>query len=129
VPAALRDVTTDVFLSRASELDEQWNANVSAARSQGCVLRYRARVTRKSISIGLAHVSAGDPLSTLNGTDNQFAFTTSRYRTQPLVITGPGAGPAVTAAGVYNDLLSLASTRGPSGVRQRKAVREKAAVL
>ena len=129
VPASLREVTTDAFLARASELDEQWNSNVDAARSQGCVLRYRARVTRKSISIGLAHVPAGDPLSTLNGTDNQFAFTTSRYRTQPLVITGPGAGPAVTAAGVYNDLLSLASTRGPSGARQRKVVREKVAVL
>jgi len=111
VPAELSDVDTEAFLSRASELDGAWDASVRAARAQGCVLRYRARVTRRSISIGLAHIAAGDPLSTLSGTDNQFAFTTSRYRTQPLVITGPGAGPAVTAAGVYNDLLSLASTQ------------------
>jgi len=111
VPAELSGVDTEAFLSRASELDDAWDASVRAARAQGCVLRYRARVTRRSISIGLAHVAAGDPLSTLSGTDNQFAFTTSRYRTQPLVITGPGAGPAVTAAGVYNDLLSLASTQ------------------
>lgn len=125
VPPALRDVTTEVFLARACELDEAWNAKVCAARAQGCVLRYRAHVTRRSISIGLAHVSASDPLSMLNGTDNQFAFTTSRYRTQPLVITGPGAGPAVTAAGVYNDLLSLASMRGPGVARQRNVLREK----
>ena len=111
VPAELSGVDTEAFLSRASELDGAWDASVRAARAQGCVLRYRARVTRRSISIGLAHVAAGDPLSTLSGTDNQFAFTTSRYRTQPLVITGPGAGPAVTAAGVYNDLLSLAATQ------------------
>ena len=42
-----------------------------------------------------------------NFTDNQVAFTTARYRKNPLVITGPGAGPAVTAAGVLNDLLRL----------------------
>jgi len=47
----------------------------------------------------------------LHGTDNQFTFTTSRYLTQPLVISGPGAGPEVTAAGVYNDLLRLDRSR------------------
>jgi aspartokinase/homoserine dehydrogenase 1 len=44
----------------------------------------------------------------LSGTDNQFAFTTTRYKASPLVISGPGAGPAVTAAGVLNDVLRLA---------------------
>jgi hypothetical protein len=29
-----------------------------------------------------------------------------------LVITGPGAGPAVTAAGVNNDILSLLVAKG-----------------
>jgi aspartokinase/homoserine dehydrogenase 1 len=33
-----------------------------------------------------------------------------RYQTNPLIITGPGAGPAVTAAGVLNDILALASS-------------------
>jgi bifunctional aspartokinase / homoserine dehydrogenase 1 len=121
VPKELSDLATDAFLARTTELDDAWDANVRAARAQGCVLRYRARVTRRSISIGLAHVAAGDPLSNLSGTDNQFAFTTSRYRTQPLVITGPGAGPAVTAAGVYNDLLSLASTRGSRRLARAKS--------
>ena len=41
------------------------------------------------------------------GTDNQIVFTTTRYREHPLIITGPGAGPAVTAAGVLNDILQL----------------------
>jgi homoserine dehydrogenase len=47
----------------------------------------------------------------LTGTDNQFAITTTRYRTNPIVITGPGAGVAVTAAGVLNDILKLARWR------------------
>jgi homoserine dehydrogenase len=56
-------------------------------------------------------VPAGDPLAGLTGTDNQFSITTRRYRTNPLVITGPGAGVDVTAGGVVNDVLKLAATR------------------
>jgi aspartokinase/homoserine dehydrogenase 1 len=47
-------------------------------------------------------------LAGLRGTDNQIVFTTPRYDENPLAITGPGAGPAVTAAGVLNDVLKLA---------------------
>jgi aspartokinase/homoserine dehydrogenase 1 len=47
-------------------------------------------------------------LGALRGSDNQVVFTTDRYRSNPLVITGPGAGLDVTAAGVMNDILKLA---------------------
>ena len=118
VPAALQTLTRGEFLSRSSELDAAWQARVEGARRRGAVLRYRARVTRRSVRVGLAEVPLTDPLSLLHGTDNQFAFTTARYKAQPLVITGPGAGPAVTAAGVYNDLLRVIAERGvaPSGL-------------
>ena len=51
----------------------------------------------------------------LQGTDNQFSFTTARYCQRPLVITGPGAGPPVTAAAVHTDLLRLVTERGERG--------------
>ena len=54
-----------------------------------------------------AVVDRSSPFFGLKGTDNQVAFTTARYRKNPLVITGPGAGPAVTAAGVLNDMLRV----------------------
>jgi homoserine dehydrogenase len=108
VPPALRGVPRDEFLARAGELDAPWAARVRAAAAKGRVLRYRARVTPRTITVGIVSVAATDPLGALSGTDNQFAFTTARYRPQPLVITGPGAGAAVTAAGVYGDLLALA---------------------
>ena len=47
-------------------------------------------------------------MGALEGTRNLIAFTTSRYRHEPLVVSGPGAGPAVTAAGILNDIYSLA---------------------
>ena len=47
-------------------------------------------------------------MGALEGTRNLIAFTTNRYRFEPLVVSGPGAGPAVTAAGILNDIYSLA---------------------
>ncbi len=120
VPRALSDIPRDQFLERVSEADPQWRARVESARNRGVVMRYRARATATSVSVGLVEVDESDPLSTLQGTDNQFSFVTERYREQPLVIRGPGAGPAVTAAGVFNDLLRLASERG-SEPRSRTA--------
>ncbi|HET9454106.1 MAG TPA: cystathionine gamma-synthase [Gemmatimonadaceae bacterium] len=107
VPAHLAALPLDGFLSRVQELDREWATRANDARRKGRVLRYRAHVTPTSIAVGLVPVRLTEPLGTLNGTDNQFTFITNRYRQQPLVITGPGAGPAVTAAGVLNDLLRL----------------------
>ncbi|HEY9225291.1 MAG TPA: PLP-dependent transferase, partial [Gemmatimonadaceae bacterium] len=111
VPPAHAARSAEEFLARAAELDDHWAERVATARRDGNVLRYRARVTPTSISVGLASVPVTDPLAILHGTDNQFTFTTARYCVQPLVITGPGAGPAVTAAGVFNDLLRLERSR------------------
>jgi hypothetical protein len=72
------------------------------------VLRYRAHASRAGVKVGLVGVPVGSSLAALDGTDNQFVFTTARYRENPLVISGPGAGPAVTAAGVLNDILRVA---------------------
>ncbi|GJG87465.1 bifunctional aspartokinase I/homoserine dehydrogenase I [Gemmatimonadetes bacterium T265] len=114
VPAELRDLPLDAFLARAlgeRALDAGWAARVAEAAARGLVLRYRVSVSRGRVRVGLAAVPAGDPLANLSGTDNQFSITTRRYRTNPLVITGPGAGVDVTAGGVVNDVLKLAGTR------------------
>lgn len=110
VPVALRGIPREEFLARLEELDGAWAHRVGEARARGVVLRYRARATRQEVSVGLVAVDASSSLAALDGTDNQFAFTTERYRTNPLVITGPGAGPAVTAAGVLNDVLKAAGS-------------------
>jgi aspartokinase/homoserine dehydrogenase 1 len=46
------------------------------------------------------------------GTDNLVRFETRRYTPNPLVVQGPGAGPEVTAGGVFADLLRLAAYLG-----------------
>ncbi len=109
VPSFLQHVQLDEFLRRLEEMDAGWSSRVAEAAARGEMLRYRAIATRRSVRVGLVSVPAGSPLASLAGTDNQFIFTTKRYRENPLVIIGPGAGPAVTAAGVVNDVLKAAS--------------------
>jgi aspartokinase/homoserine dehydrogenase 1 len=107
VPAALRALPRDAFVARLADLDADWAKRAATAKAKGATLRYVASVSKDKIAVGLQTVGRASPFFGLKGTDNQVAFTTARYRKNPLVITGPGAGPAVTAAGVLNDLLRL----------------------
>ncbi|HYW51687.1 MAG TPA: aspartate kinase, partial [Gemmatimonadaceae bacterium] len=111
VPVPMRKLPLAQFLTRASELDGVWAQRVHEAQQRGEVLRYRIIVTGRQVRVGVVAVDASSPLGALGGTDNLFAFTTTRYRTNPLVITGPGAGAGVTAAGVFTDVLTLAEQR------------------
>jgi aspartokinase/homoserine dehydrogenase 1 len=111
VPAEYRDLPASEFIGRLEEMDSLWRERVDDARSRDSVLRYRATATGDSVRVGLVAVHAASSLGALMGTDNQFSITTSRYRDNPIVITGPGAGVAVTAAGVLNDVLKLAGSR------------------
>jgi len=111
VPAHLRELDAHDFLSRLEEMDAAWRERVEHARTKETVLRYRATVGPGNVHVGLVGVPLGSSFATLTGTDNQFAITTARYRTNPIVITGPGAGVGVTAAGVLNDVLKLAGSR------------------
>jgi aspartokinase/homoserine dehydrogenase 1 len=111
VPAELRDLAVNDFIERLEEMNPDWRQRVERARAADTVLRYRATVSQNTVHVGLVGVSLGSSFASLTGTDNQFAITTTRYRSNPIVITGPGAGVAVTAAGVLNDVLKLAGSR------------------
>src|SRR5204863_522969 len=78
-------------------------------------------VTRRRIRVGLVVVDASSPMASLNGTDNQFIFTTTRYRKNPLVITEPGAEPAVTAGAILHHVLQLAGAGAARGKRAAAA--------
>lgn len=109
VPEALRAVDTDTFLARLEELDGPLAKRHAEAKVRGGVLRFLARLNQRGKArVGLVEVPATHPAARLYGTDNQFALTTTRYHSQPLVIQGPGAGPEVTAQALLGDVLALA---------------------
>jgi bifunctional aspartokinase / homoserine dehydrogenase 1 len=107
VPPEARTLPRDDFLAIVERWDGDWDRRLTAARARSAVLRYIASVTRSRIRVGLQAIDGSSPFAAVGGTDNQIAFTTTRYK-RPLVITGAGAGPEVTAGGVLNDILELA---------------------
>ncbi len=108
VPAALRRVPPGRFLERLGSLDERWHLRVEAEAARGRVLRYVVTATARGVSAGLRALPRASRLGALEGTRNLLSFTTRRYRAEPLVVSGPGAGAEVTAAGILNDIQSLA---------------------
>jgi len=113
VPEPLRDVALDEFLSRLPEHDAEMQTLVRNAAKKNRKLRYVAKLTAGGrASVGLEMVESSSPFGNINLTDNIVQFVTDRYSANPLVVQGPGAGPEVTASGVFGDLLRLAAFLG-----------------
>lgn len=117
VPPAYRHLPLDVFLERLPELDEMWRTRVAGASAAGRQLRYVVSATSRSVSVGLRPVPESSPIGAARGTQNIVTFHSVRYHHEPLVISGPGAGAAVTAAGILNDICALGqpTTRAARG--------------
>ena len=107
VPAKLADLSVDAVDAGLALLDDLLSARLAAARSQGCSLRFVARLEQGKARVGLEALCPSDPLHGGGGTDNRVAIWSDRYRHQPLVIQGPGAGAEVTAAALLDDVLHL----------------------
>ena len=114
VPESLRSGSAAEFLERVPQVDESMRSRFEAARSRGRVLRYVGRLdadTRRA-TVGLVELEPSHLFANISLTDNVVSFTTSRYDRNPLVVRGPGAGPAVTAGGVFADLLRVCAYLG-----------------
>ena len=111
VPRDAEGATTPAeFLDRLAASDAHMTARFEAARASGSVLRYAGIVEANGRArVALSAYPMSHAFARLAATDNVLAFTTSRYRAQPLVVSGPGAGPEVTASGVFADLLRLSA--------------------
>ncbi len=113
VPEKLEKVSIDEFLEGLSEFDKEYESKVAKATENGQVLRYVGVINPKGkCSVELREYDQSHPFSRIKATDNIVAFRTKRYDDQPLIIQGPGAGPEVTAGGVFADLLRLARYTG-----------------
>ena len=112
VPEALRQAGVEEFMAGLDAVDAVFAERLAAARARGAVLRYVARLSPEGAQVGLVELPAGHAFANLRLTDNVVQFTTRRYCDNPLVVQGPGAGPEVTAAGVFADVLRVAVGEG-----------------
>ncbi len=114
VPPALSGCGPEEFLERLPEFDAPMLERLRAAQSRGNVLRYVGSLDAgtRHAKVGLVELARSHTFANINLTDNVVRFETARYRDNPLVVQGPGAGPAVTAGGVFADLLRVCAYLG-----------------
>ena len=109
----LREGSVDQYLDSLGKHDQKMADLLSSARDKGQVVRYVGTIDANGeLSAEMRSYPTEHPFASLTGSDNIVSFQTARYNSQPMIVRGPGAGPEVTAAGVFADLLRLASFLG-----------------
>lgn len=115
VPEPLRtSASAEEFMEKLPQFDQEWTNKLQEAEAAGEVLRYVGVVDllKQRGAVELRTYKKDHAFAQLSGTDNIIAFTTTRYKEQPLIVRGPGAGAQVTAGGIFSDILRLASYLG-----------------
>lgn len=113
VPRGLENCSVEQFMDRLPQFDGEMMTRYAEARAKGEVLRYVGRIDASgAATVGLTRVGSGHAFANIALTDNIVRFATRRYCDNPLIVQGPGAGPEVTAGGVFADILRLAAYLG-----------------
>ena len=110
VPEDIMNGSIDDFCRRLPELDSDFEARRKVLESEGKRWRFVARMEMGKMSVGLEAVDSHHPFYGLEGSNNIVLLTTERYREYPMLIQGYGAGAAVTAAGVFANIISTSNS-------------------
>lgn len=114
LPADFFEGDTETFLRRLPELDADFEQRRQKLEAEGKRLRFVATWEGDpdkgtgTGSIALREIAEDHPFYNLQGTNNIVSLTTARYH-DPMLIQGYGAGAAVTAAGVFADVMRCAN--------------------
>ncbi|MBL7857071.1 MAG: bifunctional aspartate kinase/homoserine dehydrogenase I [Cyclobacteriaceae bacterium] len=101
------DISVAQFFTQLEKHDAAFEKLRKEAASRNEKLRYKAVLHEGKVSVQLDTVNDQHPFYSLSGSDNIILLTTERYHERPMVIRGPGAGAAVTAAGVFADIIRI----------------------
>ena len=96
---------TAEFMAMLPQLDDEFKARIEKAQAQGKVLRYVGQIENGKCKVSIMEVDGDDPLYKVKNGENALAFYTRYYQPIPLLLRGYGAGNAVTAAGIFADIL------------------------
>ncbi|MBA6328355.1 bifunctional aspartate kinase/homoserine dehydrogenase I [Colwellia sp. MB02u-6] len=97
------DVAT--FMSNLPTLDQAFAERINVAKADGKVLRYIGNIVEGKCQVTIEAVGKEHPLYSVKDGENALAIHSRYYQPLPFVLRGYGAGAAVTAAGVFGDLL------------------------
>ncbi|MBT2162016.1 bifunctional aspartate kinase/homoserine dehydrogenase I [Zobellia barbeyronii] len=113
IPEELRDGDVNHFLDNLDLVDAKFN-EIKKNQKPGHVLRYvgdlhgNLQEEKGILDVKLVSVPKESALGQVKGSDSIIEIYTESYGKNPLVIQGAGAGAAVTARGVFGDILRIA---------------------
>ena len=105
----LADGPMDEFWQNLQQYENSFEVQRSELENAGKGYRLIASWEDGKAKVELREIEKGHPFYSVSGSDNIILFTTERYKVQPLIIKGSGAGAEVTAAGVFADIIRIAS--------------------
>ena len=116
VPDSYFEGSIDDFWKRLPELDADFETRRQKLEAENKRWRFVATMEADGnnpssfkTSVALKEVPYGHPFYGLEGSNNIVLLTTERYKEYPMLIQGYGAGAAVTAAGVFANIMSIAN--------------------
>ena len=109
VPNDYFEGSLDDFWKRLPELDADFEARRRVLEAENKRWRFVATMEDGKTNVALKEVPYGHPFYGLEGSNNIVLLTTERYKEYPMLIQGYGAGAAVTAAGVFANIMSIAN--------------------
>jgi aspartokinase/homoserine dehydrogenase 1 len=108
LPQACLDTTSnEAFLASLDAHKTHFDALFQTAATENARLKYVATFEDGKATVGLKHIPQGHDFYNLEGSDNIVLFYTDRYAQQPLIVKGAGAGAAVTASGIFADIIRI----------------------
>lgn len=105
MPPACMEGSVEDFYREMEKEEAHFRKLVEDATDAGCKLKFVASFENGKAAVGLQHIDPRHDLYHLYGKDNVVLFYTDRYKEQPLVVKGAGAGADVTASGVFADII------------------------
>ncbi|KOS05529.1 aspartate kinase [Flavobacterium akiainvivens] len=105
--ACMATTNNDDFVQSLKDNAAHFNALYAKASAQGDRLKFVASFENGKANVGLQFIPQSHPFYNLEGKDNIVLFYTDRYKDQPLIIKGAGAGADVTASGIFADVIRI----------------------
>ncbi len=105
MPEACMQGSVNEFYTSMEKFESHFKSLYQDANANGNKLKFVASFVSGKASVGLQQIHPNHDLYNLFGKDNIVLFYTDRYKEQPLVIKGAGAGAEVTASGVFADII------------------------
>ncbi|WP_456420723.1 bifunctional aspartate kinase/homoserine dehydrogenase I [Lutibacter sp.] len=104
---SLNTDSVDNFMNTLRKEATHFNKIREKAVTNNCRLKYVAELNNGNASVSLKEIDPNHPFYNLEGSDNIVLFFTERYKQQPLIIKGAGAGADVTASGLFADIIRI----------------------